>query len=306
MEHLTNFSGKVLENESLSRHTYYRIGGPARFLVEPIGMEDLRIVHNFIKKHQLPYFFLGKGSNLLVSDEGFPGVVIKTQKLNTELRCSAENVLKVGSGVAVTQLLREAGENGWGGLEFLAGIPGSIGGVVFMNAGTHLGEVSSYVLAVEAFNFEDELFRLERFELDVLAFQYRKNLFLKPSHFIWGLELSFTPGTPDRVRAQIKEVLDRRKSTQPLNRPSCGSVFKNPKPSGLHAWQVIEKLGLRGYQMGAAAFSEVHCNFIVNLGDAKASDVKGLIDLAKRRAEEELGIRLEEEVQYLGYGKLLS
>lgn len=294
--HRSEFKGEIFYQEPLSKHTYFRVGGPADVLLIPKSEADLAWVSHAINETQSQAFILGAGSNLLVSDRGFRGVVIKMLKMNQEITHVDHQTLRVGSGVLASTLLRKAGELGWGGLGFLAGIPGSMGGVVAMNAGTHLGEIGSHVLGVDVFDFESGKQRTVKGT--ELGFNYRKNLFLKPLEVVTRVELKSYPAEPDAVRGELDQVLKRRKDTQPLNLPSCGSVFKNPE--GLKAWQVIDQLGLRGHQIGHARFSDKHSNFIVNLGGATANDILSLIQLAKKQAKEVLGIQLEEEVRYLG------
>ncbi|MCM2277650.1 MAG: UDP-N-acetylmuramate dehydrogenase [Oligoflexia bacterium] len=299
-ENAPRFSGVLLFEEPLARHTYYRIGGPAAVLATPKSREDLSWLAEGIRATGARSFILGAGSNVLASDEGFAGVVIRTGRMNLTLEASGE-LLRIGASVPISTLLRRAAQEGWGGLEFLTGIPGTVGGAVFMNAGTHLGETARRLRAVEAIDLADGR-ELTRFEGEALRFEYRRNLFLPRSALVWQTEWSLEQGDPAQVKATIDTTLARRKATQPIDFPSCGSVFKNPRAHGLNAWQVIEKLGLRGHRIGDAQFSEKHANFIINLGAARASDVKGLIELAKSRARAELGIELEEEVVFLGAG----
>lgn len=302
------FTGQLLWNEPLSRATYYRIGGPAAILATPKTWDDLKWLAEGIQRTGIRFFILGAGSNLLVADEGFPGLVIRVNRLNLELE-PALNVqsddggllrIRTGGSVMVSMLLRRAAQEGWGGLEFLAGVPGTVGGVVFMNAGTHLGESKDSLRKVEVFPLAQSPGELISFEADRLHFEYRKNLFLPQGALVWAAEWEVRREEPSKVKAVIDETLSRRKSTQPIDLPSCGSVFKNPREHGKSAWQVIDQLGLRGHRIGDAQFSEKHSNFILNLGNAKAADVRALIQLAKSRAEKELGIVLHEEVIYLG------
>lgn len=297
----SQFAGQLLWNEALSKHTYYRIGGPADLMLIPQGADDLRwIAQGLAAQNPTPrYWIAGLGSNVLVSDEGFRGIVIKCNRVDLGISFVDNLVpqIRVGASVPVSTLLRKAAQEGWGGLEFLAGVPGSMGGVVAMNAGTHLGEAKDQLLAVEYFG----LARSQFFQVghSHLSFEYRKNLFLPEdavvTSSIWKIQFE----EPGIVKARIDEILARRKNSQPVEFPSCGSVFKNPRASGLHAWQVIDRLQLRGHTIGGAQFSEKHCNFIINLGTAQASDVRALIELAKTRAQSELGILLEEEVKYV-------
>jgi len=303
------FEGQILFDEPLSKHTYYRIGGPAAVLAFPKSIEDLKILSQGIIETGISFFIVGMGSNLLVADSGCPGLIIRATKLNLEMKLVAEGqVLRTGGRVGISSLLRKASQEGWGGLEFFTGIPGSIGGAVRMNAGTHLGETKDRLLAVEAYSFEEGEPILNKlvYEKEAFQFKYRKNLFLPRNALVYAAEWAITKSDPAQVKTIIDQTLSRRKATQPIDYPSCGSVFINPKLPGpksadLHSWQVIDQLGLRGHRVGNAQFSEKHCNFIVNLGGAQASDVKALINLAKSQAFSQLGITLEEEVISLGF-----
>jgi UDP-N-acetylmuramate dehydrogenase len=302
----TSFSGQLLYQEPLSRHSYYRIGGPAPVIAIPKTLDDLVWLSRAIQETGSRYIVLGLGSNILVSDEGVDALVIRASRINLEISIdSPENnkvILRTGASVAVSSLMRRASQEGWAGLEFLTGIPGSIGGVVTMNAGTHLGETQSKLKKVEVFSLSQtdaHSAELQTFQGDQLQFEYRKNLFLPRGSLVWAAEWEIQQGDPKSVKAVIDDTLARRKATQPIDYPSCGSVFKNPKAFGISAWQVIDRLGLRGYQVGGAQFAEKHSNFIINLGNAKASDVRALIELAQERAQKELGIRLETEVIFI-------
>lgn len=303
--HAPSFQGELKFSEPLAPLTYYRIGGPADLLAVPKSLADLQWLAERIQETGIPYFILGAGSNLLVSDDGFRGLVVRMTKLAAAIEElpseSAQEIrLRVGSGVMVSTLLRKASQMGWAGLEFLAGVPGSVGGTAVMNAGTHLGESKDRLMRVEVFSLKSR--SVSFFEKDQLQYSYRKNHFLMEDAVVLSVDYQVTRESPEKVKAKIDETLLRRKNSQPVELPSCGSVFKNPKDSGKHAWQVIEQLGLRGHRIGDAQFSEKHSNFIVNLGKARASDVRALIDLAKTRAKQELQIELEEEVKYLGWG----
>ena len=203
--------------------------------------------------------------------------------------------------MGASSLLRVAGERGYGGLERLTGIPGSVGGMVTMNAGTHLGEIGAIVEQTEFVGFGSGTGDLEvRTRVHESSdFTYRRNHFLGPQDLILHAVLRVTPEEPAHVKAQIEALYQRRKATQPVDLPSCGSVFMNPREAGLHAWQVVERLGLKGHRIGNAQISEKHGNFIVNLGGARAAEVRALIRLVKERARSELGIDLHEEVKIL-------
>lgn len=325
----TLFSGTLHFDEPLAKHTYYRIGGPAAVFAVPKSVSDLEWLSHGIQETHIPFFILGQGSNVLVPDIGFSGLVIRVHRLNLEIRTletsdqSSSLRIQTGASVAISTLLRKASQEGWAGLEFLTGIPGSVGGAVRMNAGTHLGETQSRLRKVIAYPLAYPLkdthtpahtaapigtpgnYSALTYEGNPLQFQYRKNLFLPSGSVVYEAEWEVEKGDPTQVKALIDQTLTRRKATQPIDFPSCGSVFKNPKSSGLSSWQVIEKLGLRGHRIGDAQFAEKHCNFIINLGNAKASDVSALIQLAKERSKQELGIELEEEVVFLTHSEIL-
>jgi UDP-N-acetylmuramate dehydrogenase len=216
--------------------------------------------------------------------------------LEEESRRDGKGITRAGASISISTFLNRASTLGWGGLEFLAGIPGTVGGVAFMNGGTHLGETSGSIRGVSVFRFSTGDWR--GFSGAELSYSYRENHFLAADDLVWETKWEFTPSDPLLVKTLVDQVLARRKATQPLEAPSCGSVFRNP--DGMRAWEVIEKLGLRGHRIGGAGFSEKHPNWILNLGGAQASDVRALIELAKKRSRSELGVSLQEEVKFLG------
>jgi UDP-N-acetylmuramate dehydrogenase len=297
-----NFHGELRWNEPLSKHTYYRIGGPTPLMAFPKDVPALRWLREGSEKTGVSSFILGLGSNLLVSDEGFPGLVIKTSRLDISIEAvetSGDTVIvRTGSSVAVSTLLRRAAQEGWSGFECLAGVPGSVGGVVVMNAGTHLGEAQERIHRVGAHIMDSRETR--EWRRGEMEFEYRRNRFLPEAAIVTWVEWTVRKAEPAIVKKTIDETLERRKATQPVDYPSCGSVFKNPRESGLRAWQVVDSLGLRGHRIGNAQFAEKHSNFIINLGNARAAEVRALIELAQTRAKSELGITLEEEVKFLG------
>lgn len=301
-KHLSEFSGEMRFDEHLSRHTYYRIGGVCPWFAIPKGEDDILWLSRLISATAVPFTILGAGSNVLVSDQGFDGLVIKTNRLCGDcevlLRHESHVKIRVGASVSVPVFLRTVASQGIGGFAFLSGVPGSMGGVVAMNAGTHLGEAASVIRSVTLISICNGQKRVVAG--DALRFTYRKNHFIRDDELVLFAELEGVETDPVTAKAEIDNVLKRRKETQPLEYPSCGSVFKNPRDAGLHAWQVIDQLQLRGHRVGQAQFSEKHCNFIVNLGGATAADVDALIRLAQSRAQSELAIQLEEEVKRIG------
>ena len=232
LDNSSRFAGQLLENEPLSKYVYYRIGGPARLFAFPKTEDDLRFLAEGIRVTGVPFFVLGAGSNILVSDAGFPGLVIKVGRINLEIELDGapsgdQSMLRTGGSVAVSTLLRRCAQEGWGGLEFLTGVPGSIGGVVVMNAGTHLGEAKDALRKIDVISLVGEgAGERKTFSGSDLKYQYRKNLFLPSGCVVWQAEWQIRRETPAAVKARIDETLARRKSTQPVDYPSCGSVLK--------------------------------------------------------------------------------
>jgi UDP-N-acetylmuramate dehydrogenase len=296
---LAGFSGDLLFSEPLAKHTYFKIGGPAAALAVPRSESDLEILRKAILQDSIPFRVIGLGSNLLAPDAGIDALIVKTTKLNSSLIEATAEGVRIGAGVAVAALLRKAASEGWDGFESISGIPGTIGGVVAMNGGTHLGEAAERILSVRTFDFETVDVDAKTHSGKALSFSYRKNHFLQPGELVLEALWRVEHGDPTIIREKLDALYRRRKETQPLDFPSCGSVFKNPRDSGLRAWEVVEKLGLRGHRIGNAQIAEKHPNWILNLGGAKAVDVLGLIDLVKFRAKAELGIEMQEEVKIL-------
>jgi UDP-N-acetylmuramate dehydrogenase len=303
------FRGEIEFQAPLSKFAYYRIGGPARFLVTPREFQDLELIHGLLRRNPIPFFVVGWGSNLLFPDHEFQGLMIRMKHLFTgveeivpESRApEGQGLLRVGASVGANVLLRIAAERGYGGLHRFTGIPGSMGGMVAMNAGTHIGEMSDVIVRSEWVNLleNSETLQIHSRVHEASDFSYRRNHFLTKGDLLTHIEVRFEKADPARVKAEIDELYQRRKATQPVEYPSCGSVFMNPKSHGIRAWEVVEKLGLRGHRIGNAQVSEKHPNFIVNLGGAKATDVRALIELIKTRAQAELGIEMHEEVRIL-------
>lgn len=301
------FEGQIEFDVPLSRVSYYKIGGPVSVLVTPKSVSDLSRISLILHETRCRYFILGWGSNLLFSDAGFDGVMIRMKSVFTEIIEEPGQLLQVGSSVGAPSLLRKAQEKGYGSLSRLTGIPGSVGGMITMNAGTHLGAMDSLVERVETLdllNFTSPfIFRV--IPIKPGFFSYRKNSFLKTHELITRVWLRYEPESSESVTREIDTLYQRRKASQPVDYPSCGSVFMNPKGrsgeqgEGWNAWQVVDRLGLRGHRIGNAQISEKHSNFIINLGGAKADDVKALIELVQNRAQSELGIDLETEVRII-------
>jgi len=276
------------ENRSFSEVGYWKIGGVLRWLVSIGTIEQLQGVLAL----NIPYLMLGNGSNMLLSDNGFEGVAIKLVGDFKQLEWT-ENGLLVGAGIANSKVLRSLKKQRRAGLGSLAGVPGTIGGAIRMNAGTYLGEIGNVVDWVE---WMDDG-KIHRSSADELQFRYRR-VGLPWSAIILRTHLLTHTNEVDEELESIHHHLNRRKETQPLHLPSCGSVFKNP--DGDYAGRLIEAVGLKGHQIGEAQISAKHANFIVNLGAASAQDVASLIRLARETVYAETGIALEPEVRREG------
>jgi UDP-N-acetylmuramate dehydrogenase len=286
------FRGRIVLAEPLARMTSFRIGGPADYYIEPADREDLVAVLAYLRDRRVPYVVLGCGSNVLVSDSGIRGAVINLEHGLARVSLEDRSV-KAESGVRLGKFVDFCIHHGLGGVEMLAGIPGTVGGGVVMNAGAYGGEVSDHLHSVEVIR-QGAVLEVKKADA---GFAYRR------SNFIGDVVLSARFALPDAEKAELirrrRELLLKRNRTQPLNLPNSGSVFQNPP--GNFAAKLIEECGLKGKRCGAAQISEKHANFIVNHGGALASDVLELILLARRSVRERSGIALEPEVKLLGF-----
>lgn len=285
--------GVLSMNEPLARHTSWRVGGPARCLYRPADAADLS---EFLRRldPQEPLLWLGLGSNLLVSDAGFPGTVVETQGCLTALRAVGDLGVSAEAGVACAKVARFAVRHGLTGVEFLAGIPGTMGGALAMNAGAWGSETWSHVARVRTIDRQGEVRRRPPHDFRI---GYRAVEGPKGEWFLEA-ELVLSAGDTEAAAARIRELLDRRAQTQPTGLPSCGSVFRNP-PGGFAA-RLIEAAGLKGFAIGGAQVSEKHANFIINTGSASAEDIARLIEHVRERVEAASGIRLVTEVKQIG------
>lgn len=287
--------GKVLPSEPLANHTTMKIGGPADILVEPSNLAMLQETMKIIHQHQSKWTAIGRGSNLLVSDKGIEGVVIKLGNGMDDLEVEG-NEVKVGGGYSLIKLVTIISKKGLTGLEFAAGIPGTVGGAVYMNAGAH-GSDMSKVLKKAHVLFEDG--EMAWLTPEELKFSYRTSLLQKERPGIC-LEavLNVEEGNREDVVSTLQKNKDYRRNTQPFNYPCAGSIFRNPLPD--YAGALIEKAGLKGYTIGGAKVSEMHANFIVNDNGAKAQDVLDLIAHIKKTVLELYNVQLETEVEIIG------
>lgn len=287
--------GRIEFDVPLARHTALRIGGPADALATPLDRDELRRLLALCAAHEVATTVLGAGFNVLVREGGIRGVVIRLKKLRRIERV-ARDAISVEAGASHATMTRYCVDKGLTGLEFGAGIPGTLGGWLAMNAGIGTREMKDVVREVELLDRAGQGFARKR--RDELDFRYRALSGLPPGTLVVAAVLEVEPSTRDRVQAEIDRLVARRQATQPLDLPSCGSVFRNPPDD--HAGRLIEAAGLKGERQGAAEISMRHANFIVNHGGARESDVLTLIERARTAVEAMAGIRLETEVRLLG------
>ncbi|HXV82327.1 MAG TPA: UDP-N-acetylmuramate dehydrogenase [Candidatus Binatia bacterium] len=293
---------EVRVSEPLARYTSMKVGGPADFFIEVANAAGLTRTLKTLRRYETIFVLLGNGSNVLISDQGVRGAVIHLagEFKRVEWREEGEVVwVKAGAAYAVTQMVREAARKGYAGLEFAEGIPGTIGGALFMNAGAYGSELEKTIDQVEGFRREGEPVRLSRNEIN---FTYR-NSHLPPGMVVTGVRLRLQREDPAQVSSRVRELVTKRKTSQPSGYPNSGSMFRNPP--GDFAGRLIETAGLKGKVIGHAQISERHGNFIVNLGGAKAEDVLRLMELARAEVSRRFGIDLEPEVRLIGDWKTL-
>ena len=287
--------GKVKENEPLAHHTTIKIGGPADLFIEPSSVEDLKKVMEVIKKHHVNWRAIGRGSNLLVSDNGIEGAVIKLGSGLDTININSSDVT-VGGGHSLISLSTLISKRGFTGLEFASGIPGSVGGAVYMNAGAHGSDISK-ILTRAHILFDDG--NLEWLTNEEMEFTYRTSILqTKRPGIVVEAEFKLGEGDKKTIVAQMQKNKDYRKDTQPWNYPCAGSIFRNPLPN--YAGKLIEMAGLKGFSIGGAKISEMHGNFIVNAGNATAGDVLALIQHVKDTIYNLYEIRMETEVEIIG------
>jgi UDP-N-acetylmuramate dehydrogenase len=298
---IENFKGEIKRHEPLSRHTSFGIGGPADILAYPLDRDDLIALLFGIKKQKARYIVIGSGTNLLVRDGGFRGVVICLQRFGT-IRIEREyrsvggtfSVVYTETGALLRKLHGFAMEQGLTGLEFATGIPGTVGGAICMNAGTAAGEIGDVVDSVTLISPDGALVTRGR---EDIGFGYRTSN-IPAGHIIFDAKIILRHDDQERIKARVKEIQDMRKQRQPWGLQSAGSVFKNPQEES--AGKLIETAKLKGMKVGDAQVSEQHANFIVNLGKARAKDVVALMEIVKKTVLDVHGVRLEPEIKIIG------
>ena len=293
---LNNVIGKdsILIDEPMSRHTTFRVGGPADFFVTPKAKEEVRDVIRICKEAGMPYYIIGNGSNLLVSDAGYRGVIVQIYKEMKEVTVEGD-LVKAQAGALLSGIAAKALEAELSGFEFASGIPGTIGGACVMNAGAYGGEMKDVLESVTVLTGEGKIIELGRNELEL---GYRTSVIAKKGYIVLGAALKLERGDGEKIKTYMDELKEKRVTKQPLEYPSAGSTFK--RPEGYFAGKLIEDAGLRGFQVGGAQVSEKHCGFVINRDHATAADIMELMRQVQIRVKENSGVDLEPEVKRLG------
>ena len=283
----------ILENEPMSKHTTFRIGGNADVFVSP-KVSQVADVISLAKEYDIPVTVIGNGSNLLVGDKGIRGLVLSFGKEAEEIQLDGR-CMTVSAGTILAKAAAEAAKNSLTGLEFAAGIPGTLGGAIVMNAGAYGGEMKDVIISAKVLTPEGEVKELSAEELDL---SYRHSCIPEKGYIVLEACLELTPGDETAIRETMADFKNRRVEKQPLEYPSAGSTFK--RPEGYFAGKLIQDADLRGYQVGGAQVSEKHCGFVINAGDATAKDVLQLIEDVKRIVFDKFQVELEPEVKMIG------
>lgn len=285
---------KVLIDEPMNRHTTFRIGGPADYFLTPSSAQEVKEILRICKEENLPYFILGNGSNLLVSDRGYRGVIIQLYRNFNEITVEGTKI-RACAGALLSGIAAAAKNESLTGFEFAGGIPGTLGGAVVMNAGAYGGEMKDILEEATVMTQEGEILHIPVKELKM---GYRTSVIKTAGYIVLEAVISLKKGDPDAIKARMKELTEQRTGKQPLEYPSAGSTFK--RPEGYFAGKLIMDAGLRGYQVGGAQVSQKHCGFVINTGNATAADVRGLMNDVIKTVQDKFGVTLEPEVKFLG------
>ena len=288
--------GEMIEDEPMYKHTTYKVGGPARIYLKVKDVDSLIKTIKYCGKHRVKYLVIGRGSNLLFSDREYEGLIISLNECFNEIKVNGSTMI-AQAGVPMISLSYQAAKIGLSGFEFMGGIPGSIGGGIYMNAGAYKYDLASVVKTVALLNEKHEVVTFNNEQMD---FSYRHSI-CQDNRKLIVLEVTFelTAKSPDEIKAVLDKRKERRMSSQPWNMPSAGSVFRNPQDKP--AWQYIDECGLRGYEIGGAQVSPKHSNFIVNNGYASAKDIYDLIMLVQEKVNEKFGVKLRREVGLINW-----
>ena len=285
---------QVKKDEPMKIHTTFRVGGPASYFVTPETEEEVAKVIEVCTQENVPYYIVGNGSNLLVSDQGYEGVIIQIYKQMNRVEIT-ENEIHAQAGALLSMIANRAMEAELTGFEFAAGIPGTLGGACVMNAGAYGGEMKDVLESVTVLTGEGKIIELGRNELEL---GYRTSVIAKKGYIVLGAVLKLERGDGEKIKTYMDELKEKRVTKQPLEYPSAGSTFK--RPEGYFAGKLIEDAGLRGFRVGDAQVSEKHCGFVINRGNASAAEVMELMRQVEDKVEENSGVRLEAEVRRIG------
>lgn len=285
-------SKRVLLNEPMSKHTTFKIGGPADIFVKVNDTEELKFLLSLAKTKNIPVTVLGNGSNVLVKDNGIRGIVLKIDFKEILVK---DETLEIGAGVLLSKASRVALENELTGLEFASGIPGTFGGALYMNAGAYGGQIGDKIITT---TYIDENLDIKTITQEENEFSYRKSVFQKNNGIILSGKIKLEKGKAEEIKEKMEEYSKTRKEKQPLNMPNAGSAFK--RGDGFITAKLIDECGLKGYKIGDAQISTLHAGFIVNTGKATANDVLNLIKYTQEKVKEKFGIDIEPEIRILG------
>lgn len=285
---------RVLLDEPMKKHITFRVGGNADYFVMPKNSEEVKFAIDACHKFEVPYYVIGNGSNLLVGDKGFRGVIIQLYKEMNHISVDGDVVFSQ-AGALLSKIGSVALEHELAGFEFAAGIPGTVGGAVVMNAGAYGGEMKDIIKSALVLTPEGEIITLKKDELEL---GYRTSIIAKKGYIVLGAEFSLAKGNPFDIREKMNELKTQRVTKQPLEYPSAGSTFK--RPEGYFAGKLIQDAGLRGFQVGGAQVSEKHCGFVINKDNATAADISELMRQISEKVYQEFGVTLEPEVKRLG------
>lgn len=278
----------------MSLHTTFKIGGTADYFLQPTTLEEIRHAMKVCKEENLPYYVIGNGSNLLVTDKGYRGAIIQIYK-NYDFVKIEDTIVEAGAGVNLGALAKKIAKNSLQGFEFAAGIPGTLGGALYMNAGAYGGEMKQVVQSVTLLNEQGEIETLLAKDLE---FGYRYSVFHKKNYIALSARMNFEKGKEERIEQEISMLNRKRREKQPLEFPSAGSTFK--RPEGYYAGKLIMDAGLKGYTIGGACVAEKHCGFVINKENATFEDVQKLIEHVQKVVYEKFGVHLEQEVRIIG------
>lgn len=284
-----------LEQEMMSKHTTFCVGGPAAFYLVPETMEEVPEALRFAREKKLPFYLIGRGSNILVGDGGYDGVIIEIGKGLEKIEFRPDGTVEAQAGISLARMASRLADKGLTGFEFASGIPGTLGGAITMNAGAYGGEIKDCIKSATVLTESGDRLVLDKEKMEL---GYRSSIVQKERYIVLSAIFSFEKGEPEQIKAQMKELNRKRREKQPLEYPSAGSTFK--RPEGYFAGKLIEDAGLRGYRVGDAQVSEKHCGFVVNRGHATAAQIRQLMQDVQDTVKEKFQVDLEPEVRMIG------